>query len=117
MIYFCLSAKTLNDKIPFGLVDRYGYSIPICDEYTVEIDREDVHPTWKCLINRGDLGEPLWSNDGSLCIIEMDLSFLRGEINSLLSVGVGFMYPENSILSYSEYIKMRNTEKYNETRN
>lgn len=112
MMYMSLTAGTLDNQIPTGLVDKYGYSKPICDENTIETGREDVHPTWRQLINRGDLGEPKWNNDQSLCVVKLDLSMLSGEIASAISIGVDMTYPNNSLLNDEEYESLINNGSF-----
>ena len=101
-VYMCLNTTTYNAKIPTELVATYG--IPSYNEEG-ELD-EVLHPTFK------ELGEHNLIKFGAVpvvkissakyYIVELEVSWKKGETSALLKLGEGKSYPSNSLMSNTE---------------
>ena len=63
---------------------------------------EAYTPTWKESAFKGKLGAPRVSLDGSLVILKGEFSLLTGELTSIIALGNGLAYPNNSVLTKTE---------------
>jgi len=113
-VYICLNTSTYKDKIPSELLSLYG--IPSYDDEGELV--EVLHPTFE------ELGEYNLSKFGSVpkvkvgnanyYIVELEVSWLQGEVSALLNLGEGLAYPKNSLMSASEasqFISDNNNEE------
>ena len=101
-VYICLNTSTYNSKIPKELLASCG--IPTFDEEGVL--EEVIHPTFKELgaYNLQKFGSVPKIKIGSsnYYIIELELSWLNGEISSLIKLGKGLSFPKNALMNSSE---------------
>ena len=111
-LYICLKKDTYESKVPDALKSKLQW-----DEYEYGDDGEvtkttTIHPTWKEATFKGFLGNPRVSLDGSLIIVKGEFSLLKGELTSMIALGDGMDYPNNSILTKSEAQTLANGELF-----
>ena len=101
-VYMCLDNTTFNKLIPTELVSTYG--IPEYDEEGVQ--NGVIHPTFKELgeYNRRKFGDNPMVKIGKAkyYIIELEASWLDGELSALLDLGKGKEYPNNCLMTRTE---------------
>jgi hypothetical protein len=104
-VYMCLDNTTFNKLIPTELVATYG--IPEYDEEGVQ--NGVIHPTFKELgeYNRRKFGaNPMVKiGNAKFYIIELEASWLDGELSALLKLGKNKAYPKNCLMTRSEAAK------------
>ena len=101
-LYICLKRTTYESNVPTVLKTKLGWN-----EHTYNddgsIDTTTAYrPTWKESAFRGKLGAPRVSLDGNLMIVKGEFSMLTGELTSMIALGNGLDYPNNSILTKTE---------------
>lgn len=104
-VYMCLDNTTFNKLIPTELVATYG--IPEYDEEGVQ--NGVIHPTFK------ELGEYNLRKFGTVpmvkignakfYIVELEASWINGELSALLKLGKNKAYPKNCLMTRSEAAK------------
>ncbi len=101
-VYMCLNDTTFNQLIPSELLSTYG--MPEYDEEGIQ--NGVTHPTFKELgeYNRRKFGHnPMVDiGDNKFYIIELEASWLNGELSSLLRLGEGLAYPHNCLMTRTE---------------
>jgi hypothetical protein len=104
-VFLCLDNTTFNKLIPNELVGTYG--IPEYDEEGVQ--NGVTHPTFKELgeYNRIKFGHNPMVKIGNakFYIIQLEASWLNGELSSLLNLGKNKAYPKNSLMTRTEAAK------------
>ena len=104
-VYMCLDNTTFNKLIPTELVAKYG--IPEYDEEGVQ--NGVIHPTFKELgeYNRRkfDSVTIIKIGNAKLHIVELEKSWLDGELSELLDLGKGKEYPNNCLMTRTEAAK------------
>ena len=76
---------------------------------------EAYTPTWKESAFKGKLGAPRVSLDGNLIIVKGEFSMLTGELTSIIALGNGLAYPNNSVLTKSEAQTLANGNLFKES--
>jgi hypothetical protein len=101
-VYMCLDNTTFNKLIPTELVATYG--IPEYDEEGVQ--NGVIHPTFKELgqYNRRKFGaNPMVKiGNAKFYIIQLEASWVNGEVSALLDLGKGKEYPSNCLMTGTE---------------
>lgn len=101
-VFLCLDNTTFNKLIPNELVGIYG--IPEYDEEGIQ--NGVTHPTFKELgeYNRRKFGHNPMVKIGKakFYIIQLEASWLNGELSSLLNLGKNKAYPKNCLMTRSE---------------
>lgn len=104
-IYICLNKQTYNSNLP-DVFDRYKKASFDEDGNLIELlpttyaeAAEDNKPQY------GDVLE-ITVDGKEYFIINMDASFLEGEVTYLLKLGEGLSYPSNSLLNREEVIEL-----------
>jgi len=101
----CLDNTTFNKLIPTELVATYG--IPEYDEEGVQ--NGVIHPTFKELgeYNRRKFGAVPMIKIGNakFHIVELEASWISGELSALLKLGKNKAYPKNCLMTRSEAAK------------
>jgi hypothetical protein len=101
----CLDNTTFNKLIPTELVATYG--IPEYDEEGVQ--NGVIHPTFKELgeYNRRKFGYVPMVKIGNakFYIVELEASWINGELSALLKLGKNKAYPKNCLMTRSEAAK------------
>ena len=101
-VFLCLDNTTFNKLIPNELVGTYG--IPEYDEEGIQ--NGVTHPTFKELgeYNRRKFGyNPMVKIGASkFYIVELEASWLNGELSSLLKLGKNKAYPKNCLMTRTE---------------
>ena len=104
-VFLCLDNTTFNKLIPNELVGTYG--IPEYDEEGIQ--NGVTHPTFKELgeYNRRKFGHNPMVKIGKakFYIIQLEASWLNGELSSLLNLGKNKAYPKNSLMTRTEAAK------------
>ena len=104
-VYMCLDNTTFNKLIPTELVAKYG--IPEYDEEGIQ--NGVIHPTFKELgeYNRRKFGaNPMVKiGNAKFYIIELEASWLDGELSALLKLGKNKAYPKNCLMTRPEAAK------------
>ena len=104
-VYMCLDNTTFNKLIPTELVATYG--IPEYDEEGVQ--NGVIHPTFKELgeYNRRKFGYVPMVKIGNakFYIVELEASWISGELSALLKLGKNKAYPKNCLMTRSEAAK------------
>lgn len=104
-VFLCLNDTTFNSLIPDELISSYG--IPEYDEEGIQ--NGVIHPTFKELgeSNGGKFGaNPMIRvDDVEYYIVQLEASWLKGELSSLIKLGEGRSYPSNSLMTSSEASK------------
>lgn len=104
-VYMCLDNTTFNKLIPTELVATYG--IPEYDEEGVQ--NGVIHPTFKELgeYNRRKFGTVPMVKIGNakFYIVELEASWISGELSALLKLGKNKAYPKNCLMTRSEAAK------------
>ena len=104
--FICLNEATYNANIPLEFMGRYA---------RVERDEEDelvsILPTTFKEVgedNRRAYGSviELTINDAKFYVMELDASWLSGEVSALLSLGANLTYPNNTLLTNAEAIEL-----------
>tara|TARA_R100000963_G_C4566540_1_gene53159 strand:+ start:26 stop:478 length:453 start_codon:yes stop_codon:yes gene_type:complete len=75
---------------------------------------EAYTPTWKESAFKGLLGAPRVSLDGGLIILKGEFSMLTGELTSMIALGNGLAYPNNTILTKTEAQTLANGSLFTE---
>ena len=100
--FICLNEQTYNSDIPVELVGRYA---------RVEKDEEgvlvDVLPTTFAEVgedNKTEYGSvvEITINDAKFYVMELEASWLNGEVSALIDLGEGLSYPNNTLLTKEE---------------
>jgi len=100
--FICLNEQTYNSEIPLELLGRYA---------RVELDEEGVLvgvlPTTFAEVgedNKTAYGSvvELNINDAKFYVMELEVSWLSGEITALIDLGEGLSYPNNTLLTREE---------------
>ena len=104
-VYMCLEDTTFNKLIPNELISTYGIR-----EYDEEGIQNGVkHPTFKELgeYNRRKFGHnPMVKiGEDKFYIIQLEASWLNGELSSLLKLGKNKAYPNNCLMTLTEAAK------------
>ena len=104
-VFLCLEETTFNKLIPNELVGTYGIR-----EYDEEGIQNGVkHPTFKELgeYNRRKFGANPMVKIGKakFYIIQLEASWLGGELSALLKLGKNKAYPKNCLMTRSEAAK------------
>jgi len=101
----CLDNTTFNKLIPTELVATYG--IPEYDEEGVQ--NGVIHPTFKELgeYNKRKFGYVPMVKIGNakFYIVELEASWINGELSALLKLGKNKAYPKNCLMTRSEAAK------------
>ena len=106
--FICLNEATYNSNIPLELQGRYA---------RVEKDEEgelvSILPTTFAEVgedNRRAYGAviELTINDAKFYVMELEASWLGGEVSALLELGNGLSYPNNTLLTNEEAISLIN---------
>ena len=101
-VFLCLDNTTFNKLMPKELVGTYG--IPEYDEEGIQ--NGVTHPTFKELgeYNRRKFGHNPMVKIGKakFYIIQLEASWLNGELSSLLNLGKNKAYPKNCLMTRSE---------------
>jgi hypothetical protein len=101
-VFLCLDNTTFNKLIPNELVGTYG--IPEYDEEGIQ--NGVTHPTFKELgeYNRRKFGHNPMVKIGKakFYIIQLEASWINGELSSLLNLGKNKTYPKNCLMTRSE---------------
>jgi len=106
--FICLNEQTYNSEIPVELQARYA---------RVERDDEgnllNILPTTFAEVgndNRRAFGAVVQFSIGedNFYILEMEASWLNGEVSALLSLGENLAYPNNTLLTNAEAIELIN---------
>lgn len=106
-IYICLNEETYNSEIP-DLLSRYRKA-----EYDEEGSLVELLPTTFAQIgvdNTSEFGvvRDMEINGDNFYILELDGSWLNGEVSYLLSLGDGLAYPNNTLLTRGEAKELLN---------
>lgn len=107
-IYILIRSDKLNEQPPEKTKERYTYTDYIYDQNGNIIDTTVVVPTWEQLAGRqeqsfGLLRNNIYVDDGLIYyLIEFQTSFVKGELNQLLSVGTPANFPHGAILAADE---------------
>lgn len=98
----CLNDTTFNQLIPSELLSTYG--IPEYDEEGIQNGVK--HPTFKELGKHNTIkfgGNPMVKiGTSKFYIIELEASWLNGELSSLLILGEDLAYPHNCLMTRTE---------------
>jgi len=101
----CLDNTTFNKLIPTELVATYG--IPEYDEEGVQ--NGVIHPTFKELgqYNKRKFGYVPMVKIGNtkFYIVELEASWINGELSALLKLGKNKAYPKNCLMTRTEAAK------------
>ena len=101
-VYLCLDNTTFNKLIPNELVGTYG--IPEYDEEGIQNGVK--HPTFKELGKHNTIkfgGNPMVKiGTSKFYIVELEASWLNGELSSLLKLGKNKAYPKNCLMTRTE---------------
>ena len=114
-LYICLRKATYESAVPSVLQPKLGWN-----NYTYEADGETIAsttaytPTWKEAAFAGKLGAPRESLDGNLIIVKGEFSMLTGELTTIIALGNGLSYPNNSVLTKTEAQTLANGELFTE---
>lgn len=114
-LYICLKKATYESKVPDALKSKLGWN-----EYTYNDDGSietttAYHPTWKESAFKGKLGAPRESLDKELIIVKGEFSMLTGELTSIIALGNGLDYPNNSVLTKTEAQTLANGNLFTES--
>ena len=104
--FICLNEATYNSEIPVDLQARYA-----------RVDRDDegnlldILPTTFAEVgedNRRAYGSviELTINDENFYVMELEASWLNGEVSALIDLGNGLNYPNNTLLTKEEAIEL-----------
>ena len=93
--YFCLNKETYEKEMPSSFTK---FSI------------DGKIPTWKNAILSGKLYGSQWSHDEKFVIVRGTFSSLKGELSALKDLGKDLEYPNNSILTQNEAVKLINSD-------
>ena len=104
-VFLCLEETTFNKLIPNELISTYGIR-----EYDEEGIQNGVkHPTYKELgeYNRRKFGyNPMVKiGEDKFYIIQLEASWLNGELSSLLKLGKNKAYPIDCLMTRTEAAK------------
>ena len=101
-VYLSLDTKTFKGLIPEELMKTYG--IPEYDEEGIQ--NGVIHPTFKELgeYNRRKFGaNPVVEiGKAKYHIIQLEASWVSGELSALLDLGKGKEYPNNCLMTRTE---------------
>lgn len=104
-VYMCLDNTTFNKLIPTELVAKY--KIPEYDEEGVQ--NGVIHPTFKELgqYNKRKFGYVPMVKIGNakFYIVELEASWINGELSALLNLGKNKQYPNNCLMTRTEAAK------------
>ena len=114
-VYLVIAKPRFDDPIPNKVKAVYSWEENIKDEFgELVLDgegnptKEVMHPTWKQVARKykrqfGPAIEVDYAGDGKAYkIIEMDLSFLTGEIDELISLKGAKRFPKYRLLTRKE---------------
>ena len=105
-IFICLNRATYKGLIPKELEGQYARQV-----YDIEDDLVEILPTTfeelasDNRVNYGGAVELIISK-AKYYVIELDCSWLGGEVSALLDLGSKLTYPNNCLMTNAEAIKL-----------
>jgi len=105
-IFICLNRATYKGLIPTELEEAYSRKVYDIDSDLVEVldtTFEDV-----AIDNRVKFGNVIELNiaDNRYYVIELDCSWLSGEVSALLNLGSALNYPSNCLMTNTEAMEL-----------
>lgn len=111
--YLIIPKGQFSDLIPNRVKNSYGWNEPLLDaEGKPVLDEKgepgttDIHPTWQQVAEKfkSDFGEvrEIEYSGNRYMVVELELSFLSGEIEDLISLKKNKVFPRYRLLTNKE---------------
>jgi len=105
-IFICLNRETYKGLIPSKLEGKYARKV-----YDLDNDLVEVLPTTFEEVasdNRVKFGDVIELNveNATHYVLELDCSWLGGEVSALLALGNSLEYPSNCLMTNKEAMKL-----------